>query len=78
MKNYYKIGYGNPCPFDISLVAILYSPAEKQMYEHCGYCRRSWKTSRMTPLLSKRIAEIDARYAKEHECGGVAVAEVED
>lgn len=67
MKNYYKIGYGNSCPSDILPVVILYSPAEKQMYEHCGYCRRSWKTSRMTPLLRRRIEEIDARYANVQE-----------
>ena len=78
MKNYYKIGYGNPCPSDILPVVILYSPAEKQMYEHCGYCRRSWKTSCMTPMLRKRIAEIDARYADAQEFDNVIDLEDED
>ena len=64
MKNYYKVGYGNPCPSDILPTVLLYEPATKILWEHCGFCRRSWKfTGYMQPVTRERIAEIDSRPA---------------
>ena len=63
MKNYYKVGYGNPCPSDVLPTVLLYEPATKVLWEHCGYCRRSWKVSRGIPEhVRERISKLDGKF----------------
>lgn len=67
MKNYYKVGYGNPCPSDVLPTVLLYEPATKILWEHCGFCRRSWKaTLKPSGKMAKRISKLDA-IAKSRE-----------
>jgi len=60
MKNYYKVGYGNICPSDVLPTILLYEPATKTLWEHCGYCRRSWKVTRKpSDGVARKIAKLD-------------------